>query len=173
MTSETLEQTVSGGLKETKTLRNLPSEVYKGLFPKDTRLPEFYGLPKIHKQEAPLRPVVAAFNGPLTPISILLERILHQLLRFVPAHIENTVAATRSLTNTLPGLQAPENVIIVTMDVVALYPSIPIDDGISAVIEKLQEHEGDVDTAGVSIQDIRSLLYLVLCNNYFIRREDL
>ena len=53
------------------------------------------------------------------------------------------------------------------MDVVALYPSIPIDDGISAVMAKLQEHEGDVDTAGVSIQDIRSLLYLVLRNNYF------
>ena len=77
------------------------------------------------------------------------------------------MAATRSLKNTLPGLQAPENVIIVTMDVVALYPSIPIDDPISAVIEKLQEQEGDVDTVGVSIQDIRSLLYLVLRNNYF------
>ena len=66
MTSETLEQTVSGELKETTTLRNLPAEVYKGLFPKDSRLPEFNGSPKPHKQEALLRPVVAAFNGPLT-----------------------------------------------------------------------------------------------------------
>ena len=167
VSSEALEQLVSGALKKIKTLGNLPPDIYKGLFPQESRLPEFYGLPKIHKQGAPLRPVVAAFDGPLTPISKFLERILHQLLRFVPAHIENSLAATQSLRKSLPSLRATENVIIVAMDVVALYPSIPIDDGIFAVVEKLKEHENDVDTAGVSITDIQSLLQLVLRNNYF------
>ena len=134
---------------------------------KDTSLPEFYGLPKIHKSNAPLRPVVAAFDGPLTPVSILLERILHQLLKFVPAHIKDTTAATRSLRRIFPELKVPKNVIIVTMDVVAWYPSIPIDNGISAVRGKLEWHKDEVDTGGLSIEDIEKLLRLVLNNNFF------
>lgn len=167
VTSDTLEKRMSDKLKTIKTLKNLPLGIYKGLLPKETKLPEFYGLPKIHKQNAPLRPVVAAFDGPLTPISMLLERILHQLLSFVPSHIENTAAAIRTLRKTFPGLRASDGVIIVTMDVVALYPSIPIEDGISAVVEMLRQHEEDIDTAGLSVEDIQSLLELTLHNNYF------
>ena len=168
MTAETLEKIVSKELKKIKGLKSLPQDVYKGLFPTDTRLPEFYGLPKIHKENAPLRPVVAAFDGPLTPISVLLERVIHQLLKFVPSHIENTAAAVSSLKKTLSEQNPPDQkLILCTMDVVAMYPSIPIDDGTAAVIEKLNEHRDDIDTAGLTCEEIRSLLQLVLNNNYF------
>ena len=121
-------------------------------FPSSKRLPEFYGLRKIHKENAPLRPVVAAFDGPLAPISIFLKRILHQLLIYLPTHIENTAAATRSLEESLSKAEDRqcEQVIGCTMDVVALYPSIPIKDGVEAVLEKLGEHEEEIDTGGLS-----------------------
>ena len=166
METEGLEKKISDTLREIKSLKNLPRSIQKTLAPKETRLPEFYGLPKIHKHNSPLRPVIAAFDGPLTPVSVLLERILHQLLKFVPSHIESTAAATRKLRNMFSGLRAPD-VIVVTMDVVALYPSIPIEDGISAAMKKLEQHEKDVDTLGISLEDIKSLLELVLANNYF------
>ena len=167
MTPEGLEQVLTNVLKRTRNLKNLPPDVYNGLFPRKTSLPQFYGLPKIHKADAPLRPVVAAFDGPLTAISILLERILHLLLTFVPAHIPNTVAATKSLETTFPSLRTPSNAIVVTMDVVALYPSIPIEDGIAAAIEKLKQHENEIDTLGIPLSDIETLLRFVLTNNYF------
>ena len=64
MTPELLEKMVADSVKKLKNLkRALPENVYSGLFPKDTRFPEFYGLPKTHKPDAPLRPVVAAFAG--------------------------------------------------------------------------------------------------------------
>ena len=166
MTSDALEKKISLALRKLPNLKALPRDIYRGLFPKNTRLPEFYGLPKIHKQDTPLRPVVAAYNGPLTPVSIFLERVLHQLLKFVPAHMENTAAALRSVKSFVD-LTVLDGMIIVTMDVVALYPSIPIDEGISAVIEKLTQHENDIDLAGLRIEDIKTLLDLVLYNNYF------
>ena len=76
MTPELLEKMVVDSVKNLK--RALPDDVYSGLFLKDTRFPEFYGLPKTHKPDAPLRPVVAAFAGALSPVSILVERILNQ-----------------------------------------------------------------------------------------------
>ena len=167
MSSETLEGIVCKELKKIKGLKTLPLEIYNGLFPKDSKLPEFYGLPKIHKENNPLRPVVAAFDGPLTPISILLERILHQLLPFVPSHIENTAAAINSLEKARSRQRESEEVIICNMDVIALYPSIPIEDGISTVVNKLTKHKDDIDTAGLTMDEIKSLLQLVLNNNYF------
>ena len=167
MTAEKVEGTVSQALRKVKGLRTLPPEVYSGLFPTDTRLPEFYGLPKIHKVNVPLRPVVAAFVGTLAPVSIFLERVIHQLLRFVPCHIENTAAAIRSLEKAFSKVRPSDKVIVCTMDVVALYPSIPIEDGIVAVMEKLKKHKDDIDIAGLSPDDIESLLRLVLLNNYF------
>ena len=73
MTAEILEKIVSKELKKMKGLKSLPPDVYKGLFPIDTRLLEFYRMPKIQKENAPLHPVAAAYERPLTPIPVLLE----------------------------------------------------------------------------------------------------
>ena len=111
--------------------------------------------------------MVGAYDGPLSGISIVLERILNQLLQFVPAHIGNTLAAVRSLERSFPGLKVPQGTIIVSMDVVALYHSIPIQDGIVAVMEKIAEHEQEIDLLNMSLEEIEGLLNLVLNNNYF------
>ena len=43
VTAKTLEERVTKELMKIKTLKqSLPTDLYKGLFPKDTRLPEFY-----------------------------------------------------------------------------------------------------------------------------------
>ena len=168
MTSDCLESRVEQELKKIKPLKDkLPRNLYRELFPKNTRLPEFYGLPKVHKPGTPLRPVVAAFGGPLAPVSMLMERMLNQLLQFVPAHIRNTHEATRTLERTFPGLRTPTGTVIVTMDVVALYPSIPINDGIAAVLQKLEEHQDEIDMVGLSLQEVERILQLILNNNYF------
>ena len=109
---ETLSKRLVNALKNMKSVKNLPANIRNSFLPtKETRLSEFYGLPKNHKENAPLRPVVAAFDGPMTPISIFLERILHQLLQFVPAHIQDTTASTRRLKKLLPSLGTTERVI--------------------------------------------------------------
>jgi len=168
MNVDNLEKRVCEGLKRVKNLKDsLPTSIYQGLFPTDTRLPEFYGLPKVHKPGTPLRPVVAAFGGPFAPISILVERLLNQLLKFVPAHIKNTSEACQNLRQLFPDLRVPEGTILVTMDVVALYPSIPIQDGINAAIQKLEQHSESIDMLGLSLEDIEYLLHLILTNNYF------
>ena len=97
--------------------------IYSSAFPCDTGLPEFYGLPKIHKANAPLSPVVAAFDDPLARVSIFIAPILNQLLRHVPAHLTNTQDGVDRLNSVFPHGNVPENVFIVTMDVMHLFVS--------------------------------------------------
>ena len=165
MTLSEIEKLTSSAIKD--ELRTL-------MKPRNTRLAEFYGLPKTHKQNIPLRPVVAACDTPTTAISIVLERILNQLLPFVPAHLSNTKDALDRVKATLESWDqaacpntSDSNIIILSMDVVGLYPSIPIQDGIACVVKFLQEHADRIDLLGLSVENIRDLLAFVLNNNYF------
>ena len=59
-----------------------------------TRLSEHHADARRRSNET-TRTVVAAFVGPLTSISIFLERILNHLVKFVPSYLEKTAAAIR------------------------------------------------------------------------------
>ena len=61
--------------------KNMDSKLLKSILPSSTKFPEWYGLPKDHKQNLPLRPVVAACDSPTTEVSIVLERVLQQLIQ--------------------------------------------------------------------------------------------
>ena len=65
----------------------IPQRLLHALVPRHSRCAEWYGLPKDHKPLIPLRPIVSACDTPCERVSWLLERILHQLLWFVPAHL--------------------------------------------------------------------------------------
>ena len=60
----------------------------------------------------------------------------------------------------------PPNSIIFSLDVANLYGSIPILEGVNAVIELIETNLSKVNTFGITIDDIRGLLTHVLTNNY-------
>ena len=43
---------------------NITEQLYRQLHPSNSRCPRFFGQPKIHKKETPLRPIVASRGGP-------------------------------------------------------------------------------------------------------------
>ena len=118
--------TIDDWEKQTRTILQrvcggtLEKDLYQAILPGDNRFPEMYGLPKDHKATVPLRPVVSAVDSPVTNISIVLERILNQCLKYVPAHLKNTLEALEDIRQVYPDLQAPAGTIIVTMDVVVV-----------------------------------------------------
>jgi hypothetical protein len=60
---------------------------YEKLYSSDGLSPRFYGLPKIHKPEIPLRPVVSFVNYPTYGVSSFLAKILSPVV----GNTENTV----------------------------------------------------------------------------------
>ena len=57
----------------------------------------------------------------------------------------------------------PENAILVTTDVVGLYPSIPHADGLGALSAKLEEREDK----SIATEDLLQMAKFVLKNNFF------
>ena len=149
------------------TKDKLPDGTVKELTPSHSRIPVFYGLPKDHKEGVPLRPVISACGGPTEKMSCLLERILKQLLKYVPTHLWDTGDFLSKLGKHSQEQGIPKDSIFFSIDVINLYGSIPISEAIDAVCDTLGAHLQEVDTYGLTADDVRSLLEHSLQKNVF------
>ena len=148
-----------------KSLHKVPDDFLRKILPQHSRTAEFYGLPKTHKPGNPLRPIVSACGDPLDKISWFLQCILTQLLSFIPAHLTNTQSYLARLKDTFPNGLPPKSIVF-SIDVCNLYGSIPIQEGIDAVINLIETNISKMNTFNISLDNIRSLLTHVLTNNY-------
>ena len=96
------------------------------------RCPIFYGLPKIHKLNVPLRPIVSQINGPTCKINELVDKYLFVAEKCIPFLLQDTTDYLLLLEKykiTQPGC------ILCTLDVTSLYTSIPHVEGASWVCQ--------------------------------------
>ena len=131
-------------------------------------LAHLYFLPKAHKPNTPLRPIVAGLKSPTIKISQWLDSILRPLF--------DQMAAETSILNGVQLISILErwsernlsrNTKFLTMDVSDLYTMVPQEGGIQAIKKMLhtfQIHE----IQGVKKSIILLLARYVMKNNYFI-----
>ena len=77
-------------LKRVKSQTGLDNNTYKAMHPMGCGAPKFYGLPKIHKQGTPLRPIVSSCGMVTYGVAKKLTKILKPLVGKSPHHINST-----------------------------------------------------------------------------------
>ena len=77
-------------LRNIKAQGGITEEQYKKMYPTGSRAPKFYGLPKIHKQDTPLRPIVSSTGTVSYNTSKELARTLKPLMGKSQHHLQNT-----------------------------------------------------------------------------------
>ena len=77
-------------LKRIKSQTGLDSLTYKSMYPTGCVPPKFYGFPKIHKLDTPLRPIVSSCGSVTYGVAKELAQILKSLLDRSPQHINST-----------------------------------------------------------------------------------
>lgn len=85
--------------------------------------PKIYGLPKIHKGDCPLRPIVASVNAPTQYLSKFIANILK--LSF-DNYNEFRIKNTFDFAKVMNGRYLPEGFVVASFDVVSLFTNIPI-----------------------------------------------
>ena len=107
--------------------------------PKQPRIPQFYGIPKIHKNFhhfPPLRPIVSQCSSVLSPSAQLIDHLLQPLAQIYPDYLHNST----SLLLILQDLNVPDDAILVTVDVESLYPSIPQSECLEIIYNEMVDH---------------------------------
>ena len=142
--------------------KEIDQKLYYYLLVKNPQLGRFYLLPKIHKRmtNVPGRPVISN-NGTATErISAYLDYHLKTIVPTVPHILQDT----RDFINRIKHLDnIPDNSILVSFDVVGLYPHIPHEEGLKTMSEYLDTREDKT----VTTQSLTDLAKLILKENFF------
>jgi hypothetical protein len=129
---------------------DLPKEIKKKLIPHAAIPPRLYGLPKIHKEGVPLRPIVNCIASPTYSLAKYLTGLLNPLVGHSPSHIKNSDDFIHKLNT----ISIKESDLLVSFDMVSLFTRVPLE----GTLLLLQQHFHD--------QTI-SLFKQVLTNTYF------
>ena len=122
--------------------------------------PKLYGLIKIHKENAPIRPVVSYTNSPLSKLCFKLNQIYRDTSQFNAKHtIKNSV----ELSKTLKNVKVPNNGVLVSFDVTNMFPNIPNYDCLQIIANTLTIQ----NVNPVIKNEILSLFDLCINENYF------
>ena len=77
-------------LKEFKKNDQIQDKLYKRLYPTSESVPKLYGLLKIHKKDAPLRPIVSSVGSVMYPVADYLATVIGPLAGKTDHHIVNS-----------------------------------------------------------------------------------
>ena len=116
-------------LKSIKTKGGMSEELYKRFYPTGAGSPKFYGLPKIHKQGMPLRPIVSSIGTVTYQTSKEVARILKPLVGRSPHQVKNT----QDTIDQIKGIHLGKDQCMISYDVKALFTSVPITKAVTII----------------------------------------
>jgi hypothetical protein len=143
---------------------DLPKQVCEFLLssPEDVGIPQFHCIPKVHKTEWSLRPIIPSHSWVTKKSSQVADFLLRQCLKeAIPWCVESTREVMQRLEALPPSLS--DQVWLVTGDVGAFYTNVPIDE----TIENISNALGDKSFEGIPTDMLDSLLRIVMKNNVF------
>lgn len=111
---------------------NWDQETVKQIQPAQSRPPRLYGLPKIHKPEVPLRPIVSAIDSPTYKLAKHLASLLQPHVGNTEHHVKNS----RHFVEILGGIHLNSNDILVSFDVESLFTKVPVGYTLELLKEK-------------------------------------
>ena len=109
-------------LRKIKADTGMQENTYRKMYPTGTSSPKFYGLPKIHKMNIPLRSIVSSIGSVTYGVAKELARNIKPLMGNSEHHVNNTKHFADEIRKT----KLEEGECITSDNVTALFTSIPI-----------------------------------------------
>jgi hypothetical protein len=110
-------------------LSNIKEDDKKKLIVSCPSTPRIYGLPKIHKEGAPLRPIVNTISSP----TYQLAKYLANKLKPLVGNTSSFVKDSSFFVNKIKNIKVDKDDILVSFDVVSLFTKIPIDGAMNVI----------------------------------------
>ena len=134
---------------------------YKFMIQDHAIRPVLYGLPKCHRnlQNPPARCIVSGIGSLTEPISQYVDSHIKGIVTTMPSYLKDTTDFLRKLKD----CKVDPTDILCSLDVSALYPSIPHEEGLSALRHFLDQRTDKHPPTEMLL----SLTNIVLTKNYF------
>ena len=133
------------------------------LTPRYSSAPQMYGLPKVHKDGTPMRPIVSAIGSPSYKLAKELARILTPLTG-------NTMHAVKNSTSFVDRIHeiemGPQDRMI-SFDVTNLFTQVPVDEALRVVEERLSADDSLKERTSIPTPQLIELIELCVRSTYF------
>ena len=165
------EDKINRFLKKLKDNGNITENEYKHLYVSGSSPSIMYGLPKTHKPNLPLRPIVSSVNTPQYKLAkFIIPDIMHL------AKNEYTLENSKVLIDSTSNMKIQDSYFMTSFDVESLYTNIPLKETIDIIVNSIYDNGNMVRS--MSKNDYKKLLELVtednfiIFNNKFIKQKD-
>ena len=158
-----VENRIASTLKSLRNEGHLDEKLCDFLMPRYSSPPQMYGLPKIHKDGTPMRPIVSTIGSPSYKLAKELARILTPLTGNTPHAVKNSASFVDIIRKTQ---LHPEDRLI-SFDVSNLFTQVPIEEALRVVTEKLSMDESLKDRTSIPTSHLVQLIELCLRTTYF------
>ena len=112
--------------------------------------PVLYGLPKLHKENTPLQPIVSFTGSPIHNLSKDLARILSELTGKNDHHVRNSKDFPKFITS----ITINDDQQMVSFDVVSLFTKIPTGLVVEIAKKRLETLDNLEEIASWPVEDI-------------------
>lgn len=149
---------------ETLVRKILPKSIADALRPKGSRLAHLYGLPKTHKEQLAVRPILSATNT----YNYSLAKWLDDKLKPLSCN-QYTVTDTFRFADEVRGFEIKNGEILVSYDVTSLFTNVPLEETIQILAEKAfaQDWFNETHSLNISKADLIDLLRAATKNQLF------
>jgi hypothetical protein len=124
--------------------------------------PMFYGIPKIHKEPVKMRPIVPCHSAIQNPAAKYISKKLKPLIKAAPTIIHGSKDLAIKLSQVK--LQPGRKLYIVTGDVVAFYPNVPLNHCLD-VVTQLYEEFMYGDEGATTDEELHDMIMFIRCLN--------
>ncbi|XP_072037195.1 uncharacterized protein [Amphiura filiformis] len=132
-----LERKIGKAISELKEQNKVDKKKASHLTPKHTVSPRIYGLPKIHKENMPLRPIVSSINSPCYNLAKHLADILTPLSGKGTSYIKNS----QHFVEKAGQIPIQPGDLLVSFDVVSLFTNVLIDNASKIIGDILRDDD--------------------------------
>ena len=134
------------------------------MYPTGAVVPKFYGLPKSHKKNTPLRAIVSSIGSVTYGVVKELARIIKSLVGSTEHHVNNSKEFIEEIKN----IKLEEGECITLYNVSALFTSVPLPSALDIINCKLQQDADLPNRTNMAACNITELLDFCLSNTYFL-----
>jgi len=132
--------------------------------------PQFYVIPKIHKNPTGYRPIVPCYNNITEPASKVVSKMLIPLYKRYPTILKGTKDLAQRLDKIR--LSQHQKVFIVTGDIVTYYPNIPVDLAVPIVLKLFMKYTEENSYTTQQKHIFISCLQIAVKSPLFMKFED-
>ena len=159
--NQKMEDKINYFLRKIKKNGSIDDNEYKNLYVNGSSPSVLYGLPKVHKVNMPLRPILAAFS---TPSYKLAKFVISAFNPFV--NNDFTLKNSYNFVDFLKGKVFPSTAFLTSFDVTSLYTNIPIKETIDIAVDVVYQNGNSF--RNMNKKDFRRLLEICTEDNHFL-----